>query len=156
MKKSLSLAGVVLAAIALLVGCITAPSAPTVVEEVSYDELADKSMMEANDNRLVRVTVQYLGPEVALVPQQALFEPIQDVILVNHSEVGFDYTEEMVSSKDSFLVGFPGDDEYTAMVEDELEIGDTITITGLTEYVNAGFGSFQHLLVNVEDVTVEP
>lgn len=137
-------------------GCITQPEArPTEVEQVTYDELADKTLMQDNSNRLVQVTVTYLGPDVAVMPQQALYSDIADKIMINHCKPGFDYTERMVSSTGSFLMGFPATDEYTELVDEKLEIGDTITVTGLTEYVNAGFGMFQHLLLNVEKVEIE-
>ena len=155
MKRRHLAAGVLIATslTVLMFGCVTAaPPTPTVLEDVSYEELADKDAMQANDNRLVRVTVQYLGPDVSVMPQQALFTDIADLIMVNHAPVGFDYNERVVSSTESFLVGLPGTDEYSDLVGEELEVGETLTLTGTTKYVNAGFGTFQHLLLEVEEL----
>jgi len=68
---------------------------------------------------------------------------------MNHTEVGQSYDEKVITSLDSFLIGLPqGDDSNKLMSEGKP--GDTIKIVGRTEFINAGFGMFKHLLVRVE------
>ena len=139
--------------IAVLLGtftaCTTAPEKPTVLEEVTWQELADQSAMEENSNRYVSFEAQFLGADVKALPLQALYAPIANVVLMNHTEVGQPYDEEVITSLDSFLIGLPPSKETDEFMANT-PIGDTIKIVGTTEYVVAGFGSFKHLLVHVE------
>ena len=147
--KKLSI--LLIAALALtLSSCFTLPkAAPTTLETVTWAEMADKDMMEGNDNRYVTVDVQFLGMDAKALPAQMLYTDISGVVLLNHTEVGASYDEEVVSSLDSFLVGLPGGSATEALMT-ESAFGDTIRIVGMTEFVNAGFGTFQHLLIKVE------
>jgi hypothetical protein len=134
----------------LLSSCFSLPAPrPTIVENVAWEELADKDAIQENDNRYVMVDVQFLGADIKAMPAQMLYSDIAAVVLMNHTDVGASYDEEVVSSLDSFLVGLPAGDQTDALMT-EGQFGDTIRVTGLTKYVNAGFGSFQHLLLEVE------
>jgi len=134
--------------VSLLLSCLSTP-APTVLEVVPWDELADQSIMKENDNRYVSVEVQFLGADALAMPSQMIYPAIANVILMNHIKVGDSYEEGVTTSLDSFLVGLPsGDSTDDLMVNSQF--GDTIKIIGRTEFVNAGFGLFKHLLIRVE------
>lgn len=148
MKNASWLAVAVL--VLLLSSCFTMPAPrPTIVQNVTWEELANKDAMQENDNRYVMVEVQFLGPDMKAIPAQMLYSDIATVVLMNHTAVGASYDEEVVSSLDSFLVGLPAGDQTDALMTGG-QFGDTIRLTGLTKYVNAGFGSFKHLLLEVE------
>jgi len=148
--KKITITVLAIVAVVFLVSCMSAPvEQPTVVEEVSWQELADQSKMEDNDNRYVAFEVQFLGGDVKALPMQALYADISKVILMNHTEVGKSYDQEVISSLDSFLIGLPPGKETEAFMS-ETAIGNTVKIVGRTEYINAGFGTFKHLMVKVE------
>ncbi len=134
--------------------CLTPPEPePLIVEEVKWEDLADKDSMKNNDNRYVSFNVQFLGTDVEGVASQMLYGQIADVILLNHLSQEDSYENQMTTSLDSFLIGFPaGKDTDDLMVN--TEFGKVIRIIGRTEYVEAGFGLFKHLLVRVEDFEV--
>ena len=119
------------------------------LEKVTWQELADQNKMESNANRYVTFETQFLGTDVKALPFQALYPQIASVILMNHNEPGTSYDEKVVTSLDSFLIGLPQTDEANKLMS-EGKAGDTIKIVGRTEFVNAGFGMFKHLLVRVE------
>jgi hypothetical protein len=149
MKKGIYVI-LLIAVVFSMASCMSAPvEKPTVVEEVSWQELADQSKMQDNDNRYVTFEAQFLGTDAKALPMQALYADISNVILMNHTEVGKPYDEKVISSLDSFLIGLPtGKDSETFM--SETKIGNTVKIVGRTKYINAGFGTFKHLLVEVE------
>lgn len=133
----------------VLFSCLTTEPEPMVVEKVSWEELAEKEQMMENDNRYVEVEVQFLGPDAMAIPSQALYSQISNVVLMNHIEVGGNYEDGVTTSLDSFLVGLPpGDSADDLMVNGTY--GDTIKLVGRTEFIKAGFGLFQHLLLRVE------
>ncbi|MEE8440853.1 MAG: hypothetical protein V3S41_03960 [Spirochaetia bacterium] len=68
---------------------------------------------------------------------------------MNHAAVGVSSDEDLISSLDSFLVGLPPGSETDALMV-EAEFGDTVRVVGFTRFVSAGFGTFQHLLIEVE------
>lgn len=150
MKKFLLLpAALILVLFIAACASAPAPKVSTVPENVSWQELADKNAMKANADRYVTFETQFLGTDVKALPFQALYPQIAGVILMNHTEPGKSYDDKIVTSLDSFLIGLPKTDEAEKLMS-EGEFGTIIKITGRTEFVNAGFGMFKHLLVRVE------
>lgn len=142
----------ILVLLLLIQACLTPPKS-VIVEEVNWGDLADKDLMKDNDNRYVSFTVQFLGSDVEGVASQMLYGQIADVILLNHLSLEDSYENQMTTSLDSFLIGLPtGKDTDDLMVN--TEFGKVVRIIGRTEYVEAGFGLFKHLLVRVEDFEV--
>lgn len=130
--------------------CMSAPAPKAAtLEKVTWQELADQNKMESNANRYVTFETQFLGTDIKALPFQALYPEIANVILMNHTEPGKPYNEKVVTSLDSFLIGLPQNDGANKLMS-ESKPGDIIKIVGRTEFVNAGFGLFKHLLVRVE------
>jgi hypothetical protein len=148
MNRILKVLGMIFVTV-LVSSCVTAEPEPEVLEYVSWAELADKEMMESNDNRYVSVDIQFLGADAKAMPSQMLYGEISKVVLVNHTEVGEPYDEAVITSLDSFLVGLPQGDATDDLMT-KSQFGDTITVIGRTEFIKAGFGTFQHLMVRVE------
>lgn len=135
-----------------LLSCLT-PPAPTELEFVSWEELADQSMMVENDNRYVSFQLQFIGMDALALPSQMIYGDIANVILVNHIDLDGDYNDGVTTSLDSFLVGLPMDNAAEDFMT-TTDFGKTVDIIGRTEFVNAGFGLFKHLLVRVESYEI--
>lgn len=154
MKKKIRIYGIVaftaLLSAILLSSCFSMPEPrPTVMETVEWKELANQEMMKENDNRYVQVDVQFLGVDAKVLAMQMLYSHLATIVPMNHTEVGAPYDEEVISSTDSFLIGLPPGDETNALIENGT-FGDTIRVTGYTKFVNSGFGTFPHLILEAE------
>lgn len=140
----------VIVSITSFISCYsTSEPMPTYLEEVTWEELADKSSMNTNDNRYVIFNIHLLGEDLSVKSAQEVYTNISGIVLVNHIKVGTDNNGEAVTSLDSFLLGLPPGADTDALLEN-YEPGDIIKIIGRTEFVEAEFGKFRHLLIRVE------
>lgn len=134
----------------LLISCYsTSEPMPTYLEEVSWEELADKSSMNTNDNRYVIFNIHLLGEDLTVKSAQDVYTNISGMVLVNHFKAGTENNGDAITSLDSFLLGLPPGTDTDALLEN-YKPGDVIKIIGRTEFIEAEFGKFRHLLIRVE------
>lgn len=122
---------------------------PTYLEEVTWEELADKSKMNTNDNRYVIFNIHLLGEDMSVKEAQEVYTNISGMVLVNHFKVGTKNNGEAVTSLDSFLLGLPPGADTDELLK-SYKPGDIVEIIGRTEFIEAEFGKFRHLLIRVE------
>lgn len=149
MKRLFNITAVIFSITSLISCYSTKEPMPTYLEEVTWEELADKSTMNTNDNRYVIFNIHLLGEDHSVKNAQDVYTNISGMILVNHLKVGTVNNGEAVTSLDSFLLGLPPGADTDALLEN-YKPGDIIKIIGRTEFIEAEFGKFRHLLIRVE------